>query len=65
MKVRIFGDDDQVVPAGVLPYLHVSRGAQPDGLNMDGAGIDIGPRIDKPRRQVLIEQQPHAVDANW
>ncbi|GEM_PF-5349353 len=41
MEVRIFGDDDQVVFAGVLPDFTVRGGTQPDPMDMDTAGIQI------------------------
>ncbi len=64
VEVRIFCDDDQVVPAGVVPDLRVRCATEPVRLNMDGAGIDIGQCINQPRRQVLIEEQSHALDAS-
>ena len=64
VEVRVFGDDNQTVLAGVVPHLCVGRAVQPNRLNVSGTGVSVRQQVNKPRRQVLVEEQPHAFDAS-
>lgn len=58
MKVLILAHDHESVVTSIRPDYTVRRGRQANVADMEGTGVQIDKRHDKPRRQILVEEQP-------
>jgi len=59
IKIRIFGDDHEIVFGSMLPDSRILRPEQSDISNVGRSRINIRQLSRQPERKVLIEEQLH------
>ena len=60
-EVGVLRDDDVVILTGVLPDLPIGRCVEAQGSHVLTSGEHLLQGADQPSREVLVEQQLHAV----
>src|ERR1035438_1582462 len=64
-EVRVLGDNEAAMRLREIPYVLIRRGLQSSVYHMNHAGIGIHQSLQKPGRQVVVQQQLHALRWSW
>lgn len=60
VEVDVLGYDDEVVGCSIVPYVVIIGTTKAEVMNVCRIRIHVAEQTDKPRRDVLIEEEPHA-----